>query len=299
MSKLFLEYDKQIILMKEVNKMKMNVFKRISMLAILAILSVGIIALTVGCGEKKDNKIKVGVCPGPYGDMFREAVAPVLEKKGYSIEIVEFTDYVQPDTALEDKEINANMFQNPIYLKTFNENHGTHLSWLVEVPTAGMGIYSGKYKSLEEIPDGAEYAIPNDNTNILRSLRVLESAGYLKLDPNLDASAVTLDDIIDNPHNYKFTEVSAEVLTTVIDSTDAAIINGNYVLGAGLSLADAVYLETVPENYFNTITVRDEDKDSQLAKDLIAAVHSDEFRKVIEDKNKQYYTFGRPADYGK
>lgn len=265
---------------------------------LLAASVAGSTVILTGCGKTGGgNSIKVGVCPGPYGDMFRDAITPVLEKKGYSVEIVEFSDYVQPDTALEDGEINANMFQNPIYLKTFNENHGTHLSWLVEIPTAGMGVYSNKYNSLADIPDGAEIAIPNDNTNILRSLRVLESAGYLTLDPELDATAVTLDDIKDNPHGYNFTEVSAEVLTTVLDSVDAAVINGNYVLGAGLDLADAVYLETVPDNYYNTITVRTEDKDSKLAQDLIAAVHSDDFRNVIEDKDKFYWTFGRPDDY--
>ena len=265
---------------------------------LLAASVAGSTAILTGCGKTGGgNNIKVGVCPGPYGDMFRDAITPVLEKKGYSVEIVEFSDYVQPDTALEDGEINANMFQNPIYLKTFNENHGTHLSWLVEIPTAGMGVYSNKYNSLADIPDGAEIAIPNDNTNILRSLRVLESAGYLTLNTELDATAVTLDDIKDNPHGYKFTEVSAEVLTTVLDSVDAAVINGNYVLGAGLDLADAVYLETVPDNYYNTITVRTEDKDTKLAQDLIAAVHSDDFRNVIEDKEKFYWTFGRPDDY--
>ncbi|MCR5598819.1 MAG: metal ABC transporter substrate-binding protein [Lachnospiraceae bacterium] len=273
-----------------------NTMKKRILAALL--LSVSSLVFLAGCG-KTDNKksINVGVCAGPYGDMFREAIQPVLEEKGYTVEVTVFSDYVQPDIALAEGEIDANMFQNPIYLGTFKEEHGLDLEWVVEIPTAQMNVYSNTYSSLDEIPDGGKFGIPNDNTNILRSLRVLEQDGYIKLDPDLDPAAVTLDDILENPHGYEFTEVSAEVLPTVLDSVDAAIINGNYAIGAGLNLADAIYSENLPENYYNTITVRSEDVDAQFTKDIVSAIHSDSFRSVIEDESRQYYTFARPADY--
>ena len=145
--------------------------------------------------------------------------------------------------------------------------------------------------------DGAAAAIPNDDTNLSRALRVLAQTGIITIDPNIDPSKATVNDISENPKNLTFTEVSAEILPSVLDSTDFAVINGNYAIGAGLDLADAVYNEQLAEGYFNVIAVRTADVDSQFAKDITEIVHSDAFRSVIEDESKQYTAFARPAGY--
>lgn len=273
--------------------------KKINKIIAAALAAVIGAAVFTGCGKSGDeNKlIRVGVCAGPYGDMFKEAIQPSLEEKGYTVEITEFSDYVQPNNALADNDIDVNMFQHSTYLKKFSEEHGLELSYLTEIPTAAMGVFSEKYKSLDEAADGAAAAIPNDDTNLSRALRVLAQIGIITIDPSIDPSKATVNDISENPKNLTFTEVSAEILPSVLDSTDFAVINGNYAIGAGLDLADAVYNEQLAEGYFNVIAVRTADVDSQFAKDITEIVHSDAFRSVIEDESRQYTAFARPAGY--
>ena len=273
--------------------------KKISaVLIVLVIIS----ALFAGCSGNSDNKndvsvIRVGVCAGPYGDMFKEAIQPSLEKKGYKVEITEFSDYVQPNNALAENEIDVNMFQHSTYLKKFCEEHSLELTYITEIPTASMGVFSEKYKSFDEAENGSTVAIPNDDTNLSRALRVLAQTGIITLNPDVDASKTSVNDISENPKNLSFTEVSAEILPSVLDSTDFAVINGNYAISAGLDLADAVYNEELEDGYFNVIAVRTEDAEKQFAKDIKDIVHSDDFRNVIDDENNQYSAFARPDGY--
>lgn len=275
----------------------MKIIKKIAAVSLAAII--GAFSLTA-CGNSVDDNaklIRVGVCAGPYGDMFKEAIQPSLEEKGYKIEITEFSDYVQPNNTLAENEIDVNMFQHSAYLKKFSEEHSLELSYITEIPTAAMGIFSDKYKSIDEVKNGSTVAIPNDDTNLARALRVLEQTKIITIDKDIDATKATVADISENPKDLQFTEVNAEILPSVLDSTDVAVINGNYALGAGLNLADAVYNEQLVEGYFNVIAVRTADVDAQFAKDITAIVHSDTFRNVIEDESKQYTAFARPAAY--
>lgn len=277
--------------------MKINRIKKI-----LAVTLATALIITTFAGCKKEGKndpktIKVGVCAGPYSDMFKEAIQPSLEKLGYKIKIIEFSDYVQPNNALAEKDIDVNMFQHSTYLKKFSTEQKLDLSYITEIPTAAMGVFSSKYKSIDKLPKGAKIAIPNDDTNLSRALRVLVQTGVIKLNPDVNPAAAKVKDIAENPKGLKFTEVSAEILPTVLDSVDAAVINGNYAIGAGLKLSDAVYNEKLAEGYYNVIAVRTADKDSALSKDIVAIVHSDKFRKIIEDPKKQYSAFGRPSGY--
>ncbi len=277
----------------------MNIIKKITAATLAVFL--GAVSLT-GCGQSANankNTIRVGVCAGPYGDMFKEAIQPQLEAKGYTVKITEFSDYVQPNNALAENEIDVNLFQHSTYLKKFSKEHSLELSDITEVPTAGMGVFSNSYNSVDEAANGAKVAIPNDDTNLSRALRVLVQTEIITINPDIDASKATVDDISENPKNLQFTEVSAEILPSVLDSTDFAVINGNYAIGAGLNLSDAVYNEQLGEGYFNVIAVRTSDVDEQFAKDITAIVHTDEFRKVIEDENKQYTAFARPSEYNK
>lgn len=260
--------------------------------------------LFVGCStdsnisdKTKNKEIKVGVCAGPYGDMFKEAIQPSLEKLGYEIRIIEFSDYVQPNNALAEKEIDLNMFQHSTYLKKFSQDHNLKLSQIVEIPTAAMGIFSDRFESIEKIEAGATVAIPNDDTNLSRAIRVLAQTGTIEIDPEVNPATVTVNDIANNPLNLKFKEVSAEILPSVLDSVGLAIINGNYAIGAGLNLVDAIYNEKLAEGYYNIIAVRTEDENAQFVKDILSIVNSDNFRSIIEDEEKQYVAFERPSGY--
>jgi len=254
--------------------------------------------LLFGCGKKEEkNAVKVGVSAGPYEDMFREAIEPTLTAKGYKVSYVQFSDYVQPNKALAAGEVNVNIFQHSVYLKNFSQEHGLDLVYITEIPTAGMGIFSNKVKSINEVPDGAKIAIPNDVTNLARAIRVLEQTGLIKIDPNVNPAQATQFTLSENPKNLAFIEIEAPQLPRSLESVDLAVINGNFAISAGLKLSSAIYNEVLKDGYVNVIAVRTEDKDAQFAKDIVATVHSDAFRKVIEDPSKQYVSFFRPKDY--
>jgi len=156
----------------------MNKFKKIIGLTLALTLTVGFSACSgskATTSEKNSKNIVIGVCPGPYGDMVRKAIAPALEKKGYKVETKEFSDYVQPNKALANKEIDVNLFQHTAYLQKFSKDNKLDLSPVIVVPTAGMGIFSNKVKSLDSLKDGAQVAIPNDASNLARALVLLQN----------------------------------------------------------------------------------------------------------------------------
>ena len=256
-----------------------------------------IVALFTGCLSKDDGDIKVGVCAGPYEDMFREAIEPSLKEKGYNVRYVQFSDYVQPNKALAEKEINVNIFQHSVYLKNFASQHNLDLVYITEVPTAGMGIFANNISSINAVPNGAKVAIPNDVTNLARAIRVLEQTGLVKIDSSVNPAEATQYTLAENSKNLVFIEIEAPQLPRSLDSVDLAVINGNFALSAGLKLSNALFNEILQEGYVNVIAVRTEDRNAQFAQDIVSIVHSDEFRKVIEDSSKQYSSFFRPKDY--
>lgn len=245
------------------------------------------------------KEIKFGVAPGPYGDMAKLAIQPELEKKGYTVKIIEFSDYVQPDLALGNGEINVNLFQHTVYLENFAKEHKLDLSSVISVPTASMGIFSKKYKKIEEVPSGATVTIPNDVPNLARALRFLVQIDLIKLKPDIDLTKASEKDIAENPKNLKFTPTEAAQLPRTLDSADIALINGNYAISAGLSLADAVAKEKLTEPYKNVIAVRTADKDAQFVKDIEEIVKSQSFKTVILDSKNIFKDFDFPEWFAK
>lgn len=264
-------------------------------ISIVFLLIITILGAFTGCGSKENKTIVFGVAPGPYGDMVLKGVKPGLEKKGYKVELKEFSDYVQPNLALANKEIDANLFQHLVYLNKFAEDHGLELSPVINVPTAAVGLYSNKVKSLDELPDGAEVTIANDPTNLARALRVLEQAGLITLNKNIDPSKASEKDIESNPKNLKITPVEAAQLPRTLDSVDLAAINGNYAISAGIDLSTAIVMEELQEDYKNLIAVRTEDINEQFVKDIKEVVESEAFRAVIENPNDMFKDFQKPA----
>jgi D-methionine transport system substrate-binding protein len=239
------------------------------------------------------QKIVVGGSPGPYIDLFKEAIAPSLEAKGYSFEYKEFSDYVQPNLALNNKAIDVNIFQHSVYLAKFSADKGLSLSPLISVPTAALGIYSKKYKTLAEIKDGSSITIPNDATNLARALRYLQTAGLLKIKPDIDAAKASEKDIAQNPKKLKIKPVEAAGIPRTVDGVDIAVANGNYAISAGI-YSTAIDREILSEDYINVIAVRTADLDSEFAKEIKETVQSDAFIKVINDPNKIYKDFQKP-----
>lgn len=277
-------------------------FKKILSLITILALSLGLIA----CGKTNELKtttdvppkdIIVGVCAGPYGDMFKDAIQPSLEEKGYKVTIKEFSDYVQPNKALANKEIDLNMFQHSVYLEKFATGNNLKLTAIAEIPTAGMGIYSNKVKSLDELKEGALVTIPDDPTNLTRALKVLEATGLITIDHKVENSIATEKDLSENPKKLEFKLIEAPQLPRTLDSADLAVINGNFAIAAALNPSEALYNEKLSDGYINVIAVRTEDADSQLSKDVVEIVKSSKFKSVIDDPNGQYKAFQKPADY--
>jgi D-methionine transport system substrate-binding protein len=238
--------------------------------------------------EKKEIVLGATV---PYSDMLEKGVKPLLEEKGYKVEVKEFNDYVQPNLSLGSGSLDGNLFQHKVYMEAFAKEHNLELSEVITVPTAPIGIYSEKYKSLDEIEDGSTVAIANDPTNLARHLKVLNDAGVIKFSDSVDPLRATVKDISENPKNLKFKEIEAAQLPRTLGSVDLVAINGNFAIAAGLDLTTALAVDQLPPDFLNRVIVRTEDLDQQFVKDIKEAVESDEFRKVI---NEDFKGFTKP-----
>lgn len=242
-------------------------------------------------GAEQKKSIKIGATAGPYSDMVNKAIKPLMEEKGYKIEIVEFNDYVQPNNSLNNGSIDANLFQHIIYLNKFAEDNKLELSSVTSVPTAPMGLYSNSIKSIDEIKDGATLTIANDPANLARSLLLLQDLGLVTIKADAEPAKISEKDIENNVKNLKITTLEAAQLPRTLDSSDLAVVAGNFALAAGMDLTSAIQLENMAENYRNVVAVRTKDSDSQLAKDLKEVIESDAFEKTIDE---QFQGFSKP-----
>ena len=236
--------------------------------------------------NKTAVNLKIGATPVPHAEMLEE-IKSDLKDKGVNIEIVEFNDYVQPNIALNDKELDANFFQHEPYLKDFVKEHKEmKLKNAAGVHVEPMGIYSKKITQLSELADGATVSIPNDPTNGGRALLLLEKAGLLKLKEGVNETA-TVQDITENPKNLKITEVEAAQLPRTLDDVDISIINTNFAMNADLNpTKDALFMEDKTSPYVNIVVVRDGDENRAEIKTLIDELHSEKMKKFIEEKYK-------------
>jgi D-methionine transport system substrate-binding protein len=268
--------------------------KKLSILLVLLLL----IGLLAACGSKETasdsaekKELTIGATSGPYSDMVNKAIKPILEKKGYQVKVVEFSDYIQPNLALGNGDLDANLFQHKIYMEKFAEENNLDLSEVIIVPTAPMGIYSNKFKSLDEVTDGSQIAIPNDPTNLARALLILQDEGLITLDSSVNPLTVSEKDVKENVKNLQFKPIEAGQLPRAVESVDLAAVPGNYALAANMNLLDALALENMPDDYRNRVVVNTKDLDKQFVKDIKEAVESEEFEKVIDE---QFKGFGKP-----
>ena len=279
--------------------------KKILALTLSAILCLGLLA---GCGTEGGSAatdpaseptsgatntpsgeletITVGASSTPHAEIL-DAVRGELEALGYDLEVVVFNDYVQPNTALADGDLDANYFQHEPYLTTFNSERGTDLVSAGAIHYEPMGIYPGTKSSLDDIAEGDTIAIPNDGSNETRALLLLQDLGYITLADGIDASSnATIEAIVDNPLNLEITEMNAENIPHILADVAFGIINGNYALQADLTGDDALASESADsdaaQTYANIVACRNGDENSDKIQALITALTSETCREYIE-----------------
>ncbi len=270
--------------------------KRLLSLAAVGILAVGLLA---GCGNNtstsdsgsKDSKadkgtIKVAASATPHAEILEE-VKPILAKEGWDLEVTVFSDYVQPNLVVESGDFDANYFQHIPYLEQFNEEQKTHLVNAGGIHYEPFGIYPGTKKDLKDIAKGDVIAVPNDTTNEARALLLLQDNGLIKLKDGVGLEA-TVTDIVENPNDIEIRELEAAQISHVTDEVAFVVLNGNYALEAGYSVAkDAVAYEKndseAAQTFVNVIAVKEGNEDSEAIKALVKALKSDEIKKFIND----------------
>ena len=241
--------------------------------------------LAVVAGAARAETIKVGVTPGPHAQIL-EAVKPIAARNGLDIQIIEFTDYVVPNAALDAGDLQANSFQNQPYLDNQKADRGYKIDTVALTVNFPMGVYSKKYKSWDAVPQGATLSIPNDPTNGGRVLLLLQDKGVLKLKPGVGFKP-TVADIVDNPRKFKIVEVDAAQTARTLDDVDVAGINTNYATQAGLDpVKDAILREDPKGPYVNILAVRTADKDKPWVKLLVQSYQTPEIRDFVLAKFK-------------
>ncbi len=258
--------------------------KKFLALALATVLAVGVAACSSGetttetTETKETVKIKVGATPAPHAEIL-EAVKDTLLEEGIELEIVEFNDYVIPNTSTESGELDANYFQHQPYLTDFNEQNGTHLVSVASIHYEPFGIYGGKTKSLEDLADGATIAVPNDGTNEARALMLLQAQGLITLKADAGFTATVLD-IESNPKNLDIKELEAAQLPRTLQDVDLAVINGNYAIEAGLNAGkDALAVEDAnseaAQTYANILVVKEGNENNEAVQALAKALMSE------------------------
>jgi len=267
--------------------------KNIRKLSVLAIALALIFAFTAcgggsSDGGGEDKTIKVAASPTPHAEILN-SIADNLAEEGWTLEVVEFDDYVQPNVATTEGDVDANYFQHVPYLDQYNDENGTDLVAVGNVHYEAMGAYKGTKASFDELADGDKIAVPNDVTNEARALQLLAANGVLTLKEGVGLEA-TKTDIVDNPKNIEIVELEAATIPASLPDVAVGVINANYALGAGLTTDDAIAYEAedseAAETYVNVIVVNSGNEDTEKTKALVAAVQTDEVKEFIADKFK-------------
>jgi len=248
----------------------------------LNVILAGVLALafTAGAGAQT---LKIGATAGPHEQILGE-VKKILATQGVNLDIVVFTDYILPNLALDQKDLDVNSYQHQPFLDRFNKDRGTKLVSVAQTVNFPMGVYSKKIKNLSELKDKDQVGIPNDPTNGGRALLILEAAGVFKLKAGVGIAA-TVKDIVENPKHIQIVELEASQTPLHLDELAAGVINTNFATAGGLSLKkDAIFVESPQSPYVNVIAVRAGDEKNPLVAKLVAAYHSEQVKKFIETK---------------
>lgn len=238
--------------------------------------------------DPEHSKIVIGTTEGDFADMVRNQVKGTLEAQGYEVELITFTDYVRPNLALADGDLDINIFQHKPYLDTFKKENNLDLIEIFQVPTAPLGIYSGKKSDLKEVYKGMSVSAPNDPSNFARALVMMSDLGWITLKDNVDPLTAAKTDIADNSkYEIKIVELEAAQLPRARDEVDFAVINGNYATDAGIELTSALFQEP-SFNYINWSAIKSADVSKKWVKDITEAYNSDAFKKYANESFPGY-----------
>lgn len=259
----------------------------------LLALALSASALSTPLVHAQDKKeLTIGATAGSNIEVLRQGIKPLLEKRGYTVKLVEFNDYVQPNIALAQGALDANFFQHITYLNRFREDRGLDIVDVVQGPMAPFGIYSKKRRSLAEVKPGDRITLANDPANLAHGLALLAEQKLLTLKPGADPIRVTEKDIASNPLQLKLQPIEAAQIPRTLDDAEYAIVNGNFAISSGLKLSDALLLEKTPDHYMLVLAVKGKDKAQPWTRVLAEAFRAPEFKAVLEQKFPGY---ARPA----
>lgn len=263
----------------------------ISRRSLLATLALAVAGSLAACGAEghahEHGTLRIGASPSPHAEILNDFAAPRLKERGIELDVIEYTDYLKPNEDAISGELDANYFQHINYLNNYNEENGSDLVNVGAIHYEPFGIFPGRSSDLDDIAEGATISVPNDPTNEGRALLLLQDLGLITLDEAAGVTA-TVNDITDNPHGIEIVEQEAAVLPSTLADVDFAIINGNYAIDAGLSLADAVATENadstaVREQYVNIIATRPELEDDECVAALVEVLKGDDFAAYLQE----------------
>ena len=251
--------------------------------------------LAAGCGKKENSsageekkELTYAKGSGPYTILFEEHIIPILEKQGYTFKVSELS-LQYADEAIADGDVDFSVEQHIAYMNAFNKSYNSNLVALTPIPTVPASIFSETHSSLDEISDGMKIAVPQDEGNMARAFVMLQDIGWIKLKEGADYATASPEDVAENPYNLEFLDIATNIIATTLADYDYGIITGSIVYNAGIDPSTALFNENLTEKFWLQVVVKDADKDTQWAKDIVAAYQSKEFTDWLKANNESEY----------
>ena len=263
----------------------------------LAVLGIAVLAaaLAAGCGKKESSsaggekkELTYAKGSGPYTILFEEHIIPILEKQGYTFKVSELS-LQYADEAIADGDVDFSVEQHIAYMNAFNKSYNSNLVALTPIPTVPASIFSETHSSLDEISDGMKIAVPQDEGNMARAFVMLQDIGWIKLKEGTDYATASPEDVAENPYNLEFLDIATNIIATTLADYDYGIITGSIVYNAGIDPSTALFNENLTDDFWLQVVVKDADKDTQWAKDIVAAYQSKEFTDWLKANNESEY----------
>lgn len=263
----------------------------------LAVLGIAVLAaaLAAGCGKKESSsaggekkELTYAKGSGPYTILFEEHIIPILEKQGYTFKVSELS-LQYADEAIADGDVDFSVEQHIAYMNAFNKSYSSNLVALTPIPTVPASIFSETHSSLDEISDGMKIAVPQDEGNMARAFVMLQDIGWIKLKEGTDYATASPEDVAENPYNLEFLDIATNIIATTLADYDYGIITGSIVYNAGIDPSTSLFNENLTEKFWLKVVVKDADKDTQWAKDIVEAYQSKEFTDWLKANNESEY----------
>ena len=262
-----------------------------------AVLGIAVLAaaLVAGCGKKESSsaggekkELTYAKGSGPYTILFEEHIIPILEKQGYTFKVSELS-LQYADEAIADGDVDFSVEQHIAYMNAFNKSYNSNLVALTPIPTVPASIFSETHSSLDEISDGMKIAVPQDEGNMARAFVMLQDIGWIKLKEGTDYATASPEDVAENPYNLEFLDIATNIIATTLADYDYGIITGSIVYNAGIDPSTSLFNENLTEKFWLQVVVKDADKDTQWAKDIVEAYQSKEFTDWLKANNESEY----------